>query len=128
MGTDIEFVVQVRKPCAPWRTIEVPDYCWDVLATRSYIWFGILAGVQNKEVTPISAPRGLPDDWDGGELGYHSQSWVTAAELATYDWAQPSGWGDRTLGDILGIGYWKSWLLGLAENPEDIRLVFGFDS
>ena len=64
---------------------------------RSYGMFGFLAGVRNySAVTPISYPRGLPNDvspevWDackewGGDG--HSHSWLTVQELSNFDYNQ----------------------------------------
>lgn len=62
-------------------------HTWD--PGRNYMLFGILAGVRNRSVTPISEPRGIPKDackkiknekkrWGGDG---HSHSYFTAAEL-----------------------------------------------
>lgn len=65
---------------------------------RNYHLFAILAGVRNyNRVTPIAAPRGLPEDVSGyvkhqsDSLGCdgHSHSHLTLAELEAYDWAGP---------------------------------------
>lgn len=57
---------------------------------RSYAVFGFLADVCNYSgVTPISQPRGLPDDLRGleDEFDYgHSHSWLSVAELAAFDY------------------------------------------
>lgn len=57
---------------------------------RDYDAFAILADVRNEaDFTPIAEPRGLPPDFVRGaddDLGDHSLSWVTLAELEAYDW------------------------------------------
>ncbi|EAG1729779.1 hypothetical protein [Listeria monocytogenes] len=62
---------------------------------RNYDLFAILAGVRNyNKLTPISYPKGLPDDvcmaikkeHDCWEDNAHSQSYVTLKELLAYDW------------------------------------------
>jgi len=84
---------------------------------RNYVLFGVLADVRNgvgfagidtgNAVTPISLPRGFPDDMSEGArallgdnrydddgddslddiwLGDHSFSWLTLDELLAYDW------------------------------------------
>lgn len=78
---------------------------------RNYGVFAILAGVRNYEdAAPIAQPRGIPDDLsdevralitddrdegcDDLDLGDHSQSWLTLAELQAYPWesdAQTTG-------------------------------------
>ncbi|ASA22343.1 hypothetical protein [Paenibacillus donghaensis] len=69
-------------------------YIWD---GRHYLLFEALAGVRaNHEITPISEPKGLPEDisaevkdsaegWGGDG---HSHSYLTAAELNAYKWDQ----------------------------------------
>jgi len=69
---------------------------------RNYTVFSVLAGVRNDGyVKPISEPRGLPDDATHSkvepeyEYGDHSFSWLTLAELLSYDWEQErpdEGW------------------------------------
>lgn len=77
------------------------DVAWD---GRNYRIFAMLAGVRNgigfasvktgEPITPISKPRGLPedvsaevkqesDDWD---IDGHSHSWLTLAELEAVPW------------------------------------------
>jgi hypothetical protein len=144
MGCDIHAIVQ-RRIGDRWETVTPPPEMLDPYGDlpfefRNYELFAVLAGVRNYDnVTPIAEPRGLPDDagveqgtfgWpsgatssrvelDGKWLGEHSFSWLTAAELSAYDWS--------------GVQYvdpddWLPWLLSLAEDPGDVRLVFGFDS
>ena len=142
MGADIHAVVQVRDGDT-WKIVNTPaemldcgEAPWEL---RNYTLFGVLAGVRDHDVTPIAEPRGLPDDLEidpdsdradpclGGHwLGEHSHSWVTVAELAAYDLSeQYAPWG--TVGDASGIPRWLPYLLSLGK-PEDVRLVFGFDS
>lgn len=79
-----------------------PDHEWldgegEPFGWRNYGVFGFLAGVRNYSgVTPISEPRGLPDDLEPGAsddywedecwLGDHSHSWLSVAELAAFDY------------------------------------------
>lgn len=66
------------------------------ICDRHYMLFGILAGVRNGEVTPISKPRDLPDDVSeeveskSEEWGVdgHSHSYLTVKEILDYDWNQ----------------------------------------
>ncbi|MEA3440176.1 MAG: hypothetical protein U9R58_07830 [Chloroflexota bacterium] len=110
MGTDIHIVAEFYKD-ERWRLadVELPEY-------RNYWAFAVLADVRNgygfagfstgDPITPISEPRGLPDDMstelqyklehaddcDYNEwiwFGNHSFSWVTLRELLDYDLDAP---------------------------------------
>ncbi len=99
MGCDIHGVFQTRySKESLWRTeMEIED-------GRNYLAFSALAGVRNYTgVTPISEPRGLPDDFDMKEaskvmrygdpnnpwMGDHSFSWLTLDEIRSWDgWDQ----------------------------------------
>lgn len=134
MGCDIHMRVEVRRdgkwerveqvptrPCS-WREEGDHAGCWNCQGTgvvqrpyhdRNYTVFSVLAGVRNDGyVTPIAAPRGLPDDVtraapkvneDGDdesqwEYGDHSFSWLTVAEVLAYDWQRQlkdEGWVDK---------------------------------
>ena len=53
---------------------------------RSYSWFGILAGVRDRNTNPIAEHRGLPDDASEEakeylRSDYHSHTWCTLEEL-----------------------------------------------
>lgn len=108
---------------------------------RDYAWFNFLAGVRNRGLPVICAPRGIPTDC-AEENHYpfdydcHSHSWLTALELCGYDYTQPvpDGEGFRELGDFLGEGFFDV-LDDLAFRAifkgvklSDIRVVFAFDS
>jgi hypothetical protein len=101
MGCDIHMFVEMRKngvwglaygsdiPGGNFSEGNAP-FNW-----RSYRLFGFLAGVRNySEVTPISKPRGLPEDVGEAILherehwGYdgHSTSWLTVKELADFNY------------------------------------------
>lgn len=140
MGADIHGVVQTRwKGDSAWRNeVEIDD-------DRSYLRFSILAGVRNyNDITPISEPRGLPEDsgvvdecvnmyygvrqsiW----LGDHSHSWLTPAEILEWD-----GWGQQyddegTYGDYCrGFLHFIAWVNSRYSGlNREIRLIFGFDS
>jgi hypothetical protein len=144
MGCDIHAVVQ-RRTSDRWETVTPPPEMLDEFGDlpfedRDYALFAVFAGVRNRDnITPIAEPRGLPDDieaqgeqtWplgvresryrvDGKYMGDHSFSWLTAAELAAYDWGSVHRYVD--------VSDWLPWLLGLADDPSDVRIVFGFDS
>lgn len=126
MGCDIHLAVEVRRNGRWTREVVVPESArsewllksaagepegWEARRAvrtwyddRNYEVFAVLADVRNNgHITPISQPRGLPDDMDEatrkltGEddddydedeisLGDHSQSWLTLAELLAYPW------------------------------------------
>lgn len=82
---------------------------------RNYEVFAILANVRNYGyIAPISEPRGLPEDMDletaklsyehpdhdedDIDLGDHSMSWLTLAELQAYPWQ-----GRVTQGGIVSL-------------------------
>lgn len=152
MGCDIHAVVQ-RRTGDTWETVTPPEtmlgqYEKLPFEIRNYTLFGILAGVRSNEFPVIAEPRGIPADagatYGTGDpeiavsyladddkkwLGEHSHSWLTTAEIAAYDWSQASQWTDRkTVADEVGLDRWLPWLLSLADDPADVRLVFGFDS
>lgn len=147
MGCDIHLIVQARRDGA-WEDvvlnldapIDWDDYTESFWEARSYATFALLADVRNHDgrVQPIAGPRGLPDDFEcddarwkvgndgnlvgdvernGKDLGEHSHSWVTLAELkavpADQLWALPDTW----IPELEKYGA-----------PDDVRLVFGFDS
>lgn len=115
MGCDIHPIVQVLKN-NEWTSIESPrpsghkNPIWAGLCGRNYDLFAVLADVRNgfgfagvltgERITPISEPRGLPDDFNAEEqsssvakypdcdfwIGDHSFSWLLLKELNTYNW------------------------------------------
>jgi hypothetical protein len=192
MGCDIHLVVE-KRVSGEWKHVDDVD----VYEGRNYNLFGILANVRNgtwgDSFKPISEPRGVPDSgYEGsakGDVGDHSFSWFTLAELRSYDWTQkihrrgavnaetwqqwkasgdsePSSYSAGAGGDVvfvsneematavlagatrkdgLALYTWAEWdetyqeavggqwfdfverLSALGE-PEDVRIVFGFDS
>lgn len=139
MGCDIHVLVQKRDHDC-WLTVEpgpsLMDDGYPVYEDRSEVTFGMLAGVRNDTLPPISEPKGIPDDlrertvstrdWGGGPsgdldvddkyLGNHSHSWLTLAEIDAY--GPPDG---TTIAPLL------TWMRTLGF-PEDVRIVFGFDN
>lgn len=93
MGCDIHSIAQVRKN-GKWETVTAKD---ELVEDRSYVSFGMLAGVRSGLIeTPISKPRGLPEDFEMGLdeneyhegiwLGDHSYSWLLLKEIKDYTW------------------------------------------
>jgi hypothetical protein len=110
---------------------------------RNYALFGVLAGVRCVDMPLIAPPRGLPDDVtaevmsDAALIGSdgHTHSWVTLAEVAAFDWAQLSSFGDgstckATCSDFLAWveSIWTGPTRIARRDPAKIRLVFWFDS
>ena len=106
MGTDVHMVFQkqtkLTKDITVWSKVD-DNYNQG----RQYTLFGWLANVRNgvgfanvytgDPITPISLPRGLPEDLDlhdgiyqGVWLGDHSYSWLMGSEvLQAYDRLEP---------------------------------------
>ncbi len=166
MGTDIHMFAEVRKnnKWYPEWTSKFNRgeerrgyYRHEIFPHRSYDTFAILAGVRNgvgfagcytgEGFNPISAPRGLPEDvspyvkhmsdfW--GEDG-HNHSWLTLAELTSFDWNQRTkvisgGELESVLykdvaGDLLEDTIPKlTELAAPLDGAEDVRIVFWFDN
>ena len=137
MGCDIHGVFQAKdKQSGKWVDIE---HCYD--ENRHYQLFAVLAGVRNgygfagcktgDAITPISEPRGFPEDFEvegdghpiddllpmsspmrkyfskGDEfeiwMGDHSHSWLAADEIL--DWAAPR----VTKYGVLSKSEYESW-------------------
>lgn len=144
MGCDIHTVVQ-RRAGTTWEVVEPPaemmlDQYGPLWEDRNYTLFGILAGVRDPDVPPVAAPKGLPsgvftNDSDDDlpepyyDLGEHNFSWLTVAELDAYDWSAPHpSWpAEGPIGEVLEVERWLSWMRSLGK-PDEVRLVFGFDS
>lgn len=141
MGADIHGVVQIKYG-GKWSTeSEIED-------GRNYWLFSALADVRNYSgITPISDPRGLPEDleldeygesvrlWSARDgvvwLGEHSRSWFTLKELKEWDgWDQLAPGGGWTLREALPA--WMHWMDYVSARwwveDEDIRIVIGFDN
>lgn len=148
MGCDIHTYAE-RKTDNGFVAIDgLSPFSW-----RSYGIFGFLAGVRNySDVTPISAPRGFPDDasvaareeykaWDGDA---HTPAWLTVEELNAFDYDQetedrrvirngdggctcaPGGGEAMTYRKFLGEGFFDD--LDALNAGGASRVVFWFDS
>lgn len=117
---------------------------------RSYWLFAMLANVRSCDgVEPIAEPRGLPRDlsaklaaihrgklpegmtwssivetYEAVEVGQHSQSWLTVRELRQHE-PRLTAEQRTAMGE-----FWDDFLPAIESlgAPEDIRIVFGFDS
>jgi hypothetical protein len=135
MGIDIYIRVE-KKVDKQWIQIqcELPE-------PRNYDLFAILAGIgpRGKDFVAISPPKGLPQDVSKETREYVTGlgndarciSYITLAELETYDWAE-----QRT--DREGLSYLEyvsdflettiPLLQHIAEgNSKFVRLIFWFD-
>lgn len=86
MGCDIHTVAQRRDETGKWVNLDWHPFGW-----RDYRLYGWLAGIRNySAVAPISAPRGLPEDFPSDMLSIdeHSPSWLSIDELAAVDYDQ----------------------------------------
>lgn len=134
MGTDIHVVVQVRENSI-WKSVAAP---W---IYRDYELFTRLCGVMGVSgITPLSEPRGYPDDFDIDEhnmhpfirasqnnidkfyqlerfkrMGGENPSYLTIAEI-----------NNNTNSDQMKILIRE--IVDLGINLNDVRLVFDFDS
>jgi len=158
MSCDIHILYQKKTPDG-WISVSPPaagEYSDGPFTNRCYAIFAFLADVRNySAITPISAPRGLPDDLnddsfkqDSEDYG-HTPSWLTVAELLTYNydqevedrrvgkqvapniydgaWQCPPGEGKKlSLAAYLGLLFFKD-LLTIHRAGID-RIVFCFDN
>lgn len=150
MGCDIHTFVEIRRE-GRWRVADVSAQPWgesdrhdepEPFSTRLYGVFGFLADVRNlSKVPPLALPRGLPVDVSAEvkttleNEDYHSHSWLTVAELASFDYEQ-SFTNQReqphtpvSYKTFLGSLYFKDLeiLKSLGDWPQT-RIVFAFDS
>lgn len=124
MGCDIHAYVEVKKSQADkWEQVkDFSPFHW-----RSYAVFGFLADVRNySHCTPISEPKGLPDDlspevagkaeywdWDG-----HSHSWLTLKELLGFDYDKV--FWDRRVSKQVAPNVWNGTALALEGEGQHI--------
>lgn len=153
MGCDIHAYVELYTPGEGWE--EVKDF-EEPFGDRNYGWFGFLAGVRNYSRSPVIAePRGLPEDAtlsteerkNALRLHNHSHSWLTLAELLTYDYDRvfwdrritkngngaalaEEGEGEHlTLRDFLGERFFAHLdRMRAVGHPYNVRVVFWFDN
>ena len=112
----------------------------DIYQGRCYLLFGILAGVRNHEVNPISTPRGIPADCCGNtckeyymyESDYHHPSWYTLSELkeAQNEYQEECLQEfiesiEKRFIDVINYGWSKKLT---PEEERNIRVIFWFDN
>jgi hypothetical protein len=83
MGCDIHGFWELRTPEGTWVAFR------EINMMRSYMWFGIIAGVRSLVHTSTTAGRGIPDDASAawrtyagvGGYGLHSHTWLSYDEV-----------------------------------------------
>ena len=137
MGTDIHGVLQVRQYGKWWTEC-------DIHGDRNYTLFAVLADVRNRyDLTPISEPRGWPEDFECKEwnhesnsmgdrwLGDHSFSWLSVRELLEWSgWDVSIQYEDKAIPLRESCGVFLAWLnyASAIAGEDEARIVFGFDS
>lgn len=122
MGTDIHLYVERKNWDGEWEMMMHEDVAY---GERIYNVFAVLANVRNGSgfagiktgdgFNPISEPRGLPSDISPEvkrymrERSYHSESYLTAAEVLGYDWTQTTR--------LRGVISWKEFLEWRKKEP-----------
>lgn len=139
MGCDIHFYVERREDdrwvtCDRWveedGIMQVP-YTEHLCSERNYDLFAILANVRNglgfagvetgEGFIPLAMPRGIPEDccpeykrtWE--EMGEHTPSYCTVAELLAYDWTRETL--KRGIVDLSEYLRWRPWYANYKEWP-----------
>ena len=139
MGRDVYCAVERRDASGRWRFAGALD------VGRSYALFDVLAGAGGStRRSPIAPARGLPADLDpesctdddrescfGGadEFGKNFRSWLTLAELQSYDWV--AFLGEHEVPGVhrnkRACARFIEWIQRQDAPADDLRIVFGFD-
>lgn len=136
MGADIHIWYE-RREGDGWVSVEDPpveqsdewpEPMGGPLARRNYAVFAFLAGIRNyKDLVPISAPRGFPDDYEDRDLGIaDAASWLSVDELVNFDYTQPAGPGLPSYREVLP-GFFFLDVYALRAGGVE-RIVFTFSS
>lgn len=147
MGCDIHMHIEVMV-AGKWEHYAAPS------VDRWYRLFGLMAGVRNTEVAPISKPKGFPEDasivtkliYEDEKLDAHTVSWLNHDEIIKLEdtlekWSEESEAGKWPQYD-LEFGVLHTYLSGnsftahwryddcryLPEGIDDVRFVFWFDN
>ena len=147
MGCDIHFHIEV-KVGGKWEHYAAPS------VERWYKFFGLLAGVRDKEVASVSVPKGFPKDasivtkicYEDEKLDAHTVSWLDHNEIMKVEDALDEWRADADNTDFaaydLEWGILHTYLVGnsftahwrydddryLPEGIDDVRWVFWFDN
>lgn len=104
---------------------------------RNYELFGFLAGVRGDIPCAFGGRRGVPYDMSPevyeqylkSRYGYHSHSWVLLRELLDVDYDTQLTLYGTTLRVQFGDEYFEALdELKILGDPEDVRIIFWFDS
>lgn len=125
MGCDIHMVIQRKDENGKWYVFADEE---DYGINRQYLLFGWLAGVRNKNITPLQERRGFPEDlvldndcaypFIGGKcMGEFGFGWLHISEIL----------------DVKCPDEDLQWFVDVMESIKgtygpDVRLVFGFDN
>lgn len=142
MGCDIHAILQTKEyKNSKWNTVAT-----GIIDIRNYTLFGLLAGIRDTTITPISYPKGLPEDikvciedpngysdgWvyetdTNACLGCFGHSYLTLDEITAYTIPEQE---ELELYLDSGINYLIDYMEGYQglHLCEDIRIVFGFDT
>lgn len=134
MGCDIHLHAEI-KVGGQWHHYSHPQI------DRDYQLFGKMAGVRDRDETPIAEPRGIPDDATfTTKLDYahdqgHTPSWLSSSEIhEIIEWMgkREKEWYSPEL-EQFGFLFGNGWLVdgkdhGHPKELEDVRWVFWFDS
>jgi len=142
MSTDIFPQVQ-RRAQGSWNNVTLPEPADKVLNERNYEVFSVLADVRNHYgVPPICPPKGPPPERVGSSPApddvFHSETWLTLAELQAYDWTGGPIWNGLVkpfraepypLHEVTAR-FRETILPALAAlgDPDDVRVQMIFDS
>lgn len=129
MGCDIHATFEKRVD-GIWTAVKGPH------VPENYALYSILANVRqdkHEPIVPICMPKGIPEGASSEYLREvhtlkesHSHSWLTLAELLTYDWSVGMEFQHgRGIPDFVEITMAEMKTLG---RPDDIRMCFFFDN
>lgn len=98
---------------------------------RNYFLFGILAGVREDRVDPITEPRGIPTDicdilkeeYSRWGSDAHTASYYTLSELINFDWDKVA-----SKSHLSAFMETIEKMKKISENTDDVRCVFWFDN
>ena len=119
-----------KEPTAAERTAAWAEYekreskITKALGNRNYTLFGVLAGVRNRDVRPLFAGRGMPDDCSNTtkeaipeDSDYHSHTFFTLKDLMEVD---PEAVAESNGSVVLYADQFRVWK-ETGKVPEDVE-------